>query len=70
MKVQPMKNPSIRELIGKLASGEISKEEFDLFLEKIKSETDLMDLDQAFQEIFDALDPNRKDADPTDQSNE
>ncbi|WP_439490579.1 hypothetical protein [Algoriphagus sp.] len=65
-----MKNPSIRELIGKLANGKISKEEFDLFLEKIKSETDLKDIDQAFQEIFDALDPNRKDADPTDQSNE
>ncbi|MCE7057643.1 hypothetical protein LZF95_23375 [Algoriphagus sp. AGSA1] len=65
-----MKNPSIRELIGKLANGEISKEEFDLFLEKIKSETDSMDIDQAFQEIFDVLDPDGKDTDPTDQSNE
>ncbi|UZD23907.1 hypothetical protein PBT90_10930 [Algoriphagus halophytocola] len=53
-----MKNPTIKELLEKLTRGEISKSEFDLLLTLVKEEGDSPEFDQAFQEIFDELDPN------------
>mgnify|MGYP003645890768 CR=1 len=57
-----MKNPTIKELLGKLIKGEISKEEFDLFLQQLKKEKGSKEVDKAFQEFFDGLAPpeNRK----------
>ncbi|WP_057936034.1 hypothetical protein [Algoriphagus resistens] len=52
-----MKNPTIKELLEKLSTGEILKDEFDLFLKKIKKEKGTSDLDQAFLEFFDGLAP-------------
>ncbi|MEB2777560.1 hypothetical protein SYJ56_19750 [Algoriphagus sp. D3-2-R+10] len=50
-----MKNPTIKELLEKLSTGEISKDEFDLFLQKLKKEKKTSELNQAFQEFFDGL---------------
>ena len=50
-----MKNPTIKELLEKLSTGEISKDEFDLFLQKLKMEKESSEWNQAFLEFFDGL---------------
>ncbi|MDR7130575.1 DNA-directed RNA polymerase subunit K/omega [Algoriphagus sp. 4150] len=52
-----MENPTIKELLEKLSKGELSRDEFDLFLEKLKKEKGTNQLDQAFLEFFEGLAP-------------
>lgn len=60
LKVQPMKNPTIKELLGKLSKGEISKGEFDLFLQEVKKGKGSSELDHAFLEFFDSVEKQVK----------
>lgn len=48
-----MENTNIKELLEKLASGQISREEFFLFLQKIGQEANSVELDQAMEALFD-----------------
>lgn len=50
-----MKNPTIKELLEKLSTGTISKDEFDLFLQKLRKEEETSELNLAFLEFFDGL---------------
>lgn len=50
-----MKNPTIRELVKKLSQGNISKEEFIHFLQKVEKDSQTEEVDEAFRELFDQM---------------
>ena len=56
-----MKNPTVKELLEKLSAGEISKDEFDLFLQKLKEDKESSELNQAFLEFFEGKGPQEKE---------
>lgn len=49
---QAMENPNASELVKKLAKGEISRREFDLFLEALDDKSQAGNLDQGFWVLF------------------
>ena len=47
-----MEKPTASELVKKLAKGEISRKEFDLFLEVLDDKSQAENLDQGFWVLF------------------
>ncbi|SIN80660.1 hypothetical protein [Algoriphagus halophilus] len=56
-----MKNLNIKELLEKLSTGEISKDDFFQLLKTLEIEKDSPELTQAFLDIFDGFIPDETD---------
>jgi hypothetical protein len=48
-----MENPTASDLVKKLARGEISRREFDLFLEALEDKSQEKSLEKGMEELFD-----------------
>ncbi|WP_026970135.1 hypothetical protein [Algoriphagus terrigena] len=65
---QAMENPNASELVKKLAKGQISRTEFDLFLKMLDDKKQAESLDEGFWKLFAQFLESRRAADSNDEN--